>query len=75
VEELWETKRPLENYNTNNVHVKCLDCKLENYKINFAAFLYRDVGVVAYQYDTGQKCVKAFYLELQSAKLVAQKHQ
>jgi len=50
------------------------DCKLENNKIKLAGFLYWDVELVAYQYDTAQKYVKAFYLEGQSANPAVQRH-
>ena len=75
---VWElpvTKHPLEQYNTNNVQVNLPACRFENHKIKLSFFLYWDLEEVAYQYDTAQKCVKAFYHELQLLKPDAQRHQ
>jgi hypothetical protein len=52
----------------NIAQVSWLACKLENHKLKLAAFIYCDVEVLSYQYDTAQKCVKELQHEVQSAK-------
>ena len=70
--QMSETKRPLGDYNTRHLQLRSPGGKLGMQKTKSADFFRSDVELDALQQDTSQKCVKVFYLEVQSAKPAAQ---